>query len=195
MQLSIATYKQGMKILSNHYLDWRFDFTNPDMVSAWYATLSGLISEQDFINAVRYYTSTKSKGPTSPVDLQQTYIDQIPQLSPLEALSTLRGILKLFSNDNNDSRVVEALTSREINKALYLTYCNMAHLGKQACDLYPNFRLDSKFEDEYTCTWFITEYRRIQQSVLREACVNQINALPCGTENIKTGGYLNGTYN
>lgn len=188
MKLSVETYEKGMKILSNHYLDWKYDLTNPDMVTAWYATLSGLISEQDFICAVQYYTSTEAKGPTSPVDLQKTYLNTIPQLSPMEALNTLRRILKLFAEDNDNHRVVETLESCESNKALYLTYCNMCHLGDSSHHFYPNSSLDEKFEDTYICTWFINEYKRIQQTVIKEACISQINALPSGNEYLKIGG-------
>jgi len=188
MKLTTETYRQGMEILANHYLDWKFDFTNLDMVSSWCTTLSDLISEQDFIAAVNCYVHTKVKGPTSPVELQQTYYENIPQLSPMEALNTLRGILTLFQFDDTDARVVEALTSMEINKALYLTYCNIAHLGYKGCRLYPNSALNDKFEDNYTCTWFITEYKRIQLKLLRDACVTQINALPSGSETLMIGG-------
>ena len=188
MKLSTETYKQGMKILANHYLDWKFDLTNSDMVAAWYATLSGLISEQDFIAAVKYYTSIKAKGPTSPVELQETYLENVPQLSPMEALSTLLGLLTLYSNDDNADRLVEILTSIDSNRALYLTYCNMAYLGEISYSLYPNARLKEKFEDSYICTWFISEYKRIQKSVIREACISQINALPSGSDFIKIGG-------
>lgn len=188
MKLSVETYKQGMKILSNHYLDWKFDLTNSEMVAAWYATLSGLISEQDFICAVKHYTSTKVKGPTSPVDLQATYFDTLPQLSPIEALSTLRQILKLFSEDNDNHRVIEVLESREENKVLYLTYCNMTNFVGTSHNFYPNYELDEKFTDTYICTLFINEYKRIQQLVIREACISQINALPSGSEYLKIGG-------
>lgn len=188
MKLTTETYKQGMEVLSNNYLDWKFDFTNPDMVSGWYAALSELIPEQDFIDAIRHYILTMEKGPNSPVALKKPYAEKCigDVMTPVAALSALRELLSTCELDDDDERVVESLAADISYRPLYITYLNMRHLGNQGP--YCNCRLNSKFDDSYTCTWFINEYKKNLESVIEQCCRERITALPSGSDINLIGG-------
>lgn len=68
MKLSTETYKKGMKFLASQYLNWKFDFNNKDMVSGWYATLSSVISEENFTPLIFHYCQSQP-APNGPSDL------------------------------------------------------------------------------------------------------------------------------
>lgn len=76
MKLTYDTFKKGMDILSFSYLDWKFDKEDEKMLATWYSRLVNMISEQDFLSAVNYYTQIMDKGPNSPLALKTTYAEK-----------------------------------------------------------------------------------------------------------------------
>lgn len=186
MKLAQDTFMKGMQELSVMYPYWSVDVTDLLLMGKWYKHAKEVFAEENFLPAVAYYCQSRAKEPRSLCDIQEALAENVPQMSALEGLNTLKGLLNLFQLDHNKERLVATLTAKESMKALYLTYCNI-------CDIdydygYPNSELKRRFEDSYFCTLFITEYKKIQASVLREACRQPITALPSGNQNLMIGG-------
>lgn len=76
MKLTYDTFKQGIDTLKYCYIDWKFNADDEKMMATWYSRLMNMISEQDFLSAVNYYTQVRDKGPNSPLALKTTYVEK-----------------------------------------------------------------------------------------------------------------------
>ena len=190
MKLTYDTFKQGIDTLKYCYIDWSFNSDDEKMMATWYSRLMNMIPEQDFLNAVNYYTCVKDKGPNSPVALKKSYIDKYSSniMNPIEALNALRELLKECEADEDDARIVASLTADDSYKALYITYINIRQLAYDGYTMYCNAKLNHKLEDSYMCTWFITEYKKNLSDVSEDVCKERITAIPAGSDIDLIGG-------
>lgn len=179
MKLTYTTFKQGIEILSCSYLDWKFNKNDEKMLATWYSRLVHMISEDEFLSAVNYYSHVMEKGPNSPLALRMPYAEKCVcnSMTPSDALITLRQLLSLYIDDEDDSRLTESL-SYEPFRAIKLTYTEMKFLVK---GWHSNYTLYTKLEDSYTCTWFISQYKKNLSDVIDQYFTDKIAALPSGS--------------